>query len=114
MKHQTRRMLCMLLTVCLFLSVIPAKADGIDVKSLQKRLLELGYEIGTADGIIGKKTTAAVLLAQIILDGQRFDVELTGVPDEKTAELIMKKENSELLQTLVKGSWVSQDRNRMS
>ncbi len=107
MKHQARGMICMILAACLFLSVIPARADGIDVKSLQKRLLELGYEIGTADGIIGKKTTAAILLAQTILAEQESDVQPTGVPDEKTAELIMKKENSELLQTLVKGSWGS-------
>ena len=107
MKHQIRRIICAMLAVCLLLSVIPAGADGIDVKSLQKRLLALGYEIGTADGIIGKKTTAAILLAQTILADQGFDVQPTGVPDEKTSELIMQKENSELLQMLVKGSWGS-------
>lgn len=37
---------------------------GEDVRSAQKRLLELGYQPGNADGIYGPKTKAAVLAFQ--------------------------------------------------
>ena len=107
MKYQVRKTVCALLALCLFLSFMPARAEGTDIRFLQERLLVLGYEIGKADGIIGKKTTAAILLAQTILAEQGFDVRPDGAPDEKTVELIMQEENGDLLQTLVKGSWGS-------
>ena len=104
---QFRKTVCAVLAVCLFLSFMPARAEETDIKSLQERLLTLGYEIGKADGIIGKKTTAAIQLAQTILADEGFDVQPTGSPDAKTVDLIMQEENGELLQTLVKGSWGS-------
>ena len=107
MRLQIRKTTCVILAVCLFLSFMPVRAEETNLKSLQKRLIVLGYEIGKADGIIGKKTTAAILLAQTILADQGFDVQPTGIPDEKTVELIMQEENGDLLQTLVKGSWGS-------
>ena len=96
-----------MLAVCLLLPFLPAQAEGTDIKALQTRLLDLGYEIGKADGIFGKKTSAAIALAQTLLAEQGFDVQSTGTPDVKTVELIMKEENSGLLQMLVKGSWGS-------
>ena len=107
MRSHFRKTMCAVLAVCLFLSFLPAQAEETDIKALQTRLLDLGYEIGQADGIFGKKTYAAVALAQTLLMDEGFDVMPTGSPDAKTVELIMKEENTELLQMLVKGSWGS-------
>ena len=100
-----RRRLCAVLAVCLAFLSLSVKAEKTDIRKLQERLLSLGYEIGAADGIQGEKTTAAILLAQTLLAGKGHDVQLTGSPDEKTAELIMQEENSGLLRTLLRGSW---------
>ena len=105
MNHRTRRMLCAVLAACLCLSFLPVRAEAPDLKALQKRLLALGYEIGEADGILGKKTSAAVLLAQTLLADSGFDVSPDGIPDAKTTELILKEENGPLLRTLLKNSW---------
>ena len=107
MRLSIRKKICVMLAVCLLLPFLPAQAEGTDIKALQTRLLDLGYEIGKADGIFGKKTSAAIALAQTLLAEQGFEVQSTGTPDVKTVELIMKEENSGLLQMLVKGSWGS-------
>ncbi len=106
-----RRHVISLLVLCLTLFFVPVKADNaVDLTSLQQRLLSLGYEIGTADGIFGTKTKSALLLAQTLLADAGFEVALTGQPDTTTAALIMKEENSALLRTLLKGSWGSRVR----
>ena len=105
MRVQVRRVLCTVLAVCLLGFVLPASADGTDIKALQKRLISLGYEIGTADGIVGKKTTAAIMLVQTALQESGYDVQPTGVPDPETVSLIMQAENTDLLRTLRIGSW---------
>ena len=46
-----RGILALLLGLCLLFAAPGTRAEGTDLKSLQERLLELGYEIGTADGI---------------------------------------------------------------
>ena len=102
MRAHFRQMLCAVWIVCFFF--LPAKAEGTDMKNLQKRLLSLGYEIGEADGIFGEKTASAVLLAQTLLADEGFGVTPTGKPDRKTTELILQEENSELLRTLLRGS----------
>ena len=102
-----RRMICAVLAACLFPALLPAQAEETDLKTLQARLIRLGYEIGTADGILGQKTTAAIALAQALLAGQGYDVQATGIPDAKTAELILQEENNGILRTLMKGSWGS-------
>ena len=38
----------------------PAPIVGDDVRELQERLLELGYDLGRADGIFGRRTAAAI------------------------------------------------------
>ncbi len=103
MKNRLRRTVCAILALCLF-TVLPVNAERADLKTLQERLLVLGYEIGQADGILGEKTIAAISLAQTLLAEQGTGVTPTGNPDEKTVELIMREENSELLRTLLKGS----------
>lgn len=102
---QIRRMLCMALAACLLCSALPVLAEGTGVKALQERLIFLGYEIGTADGIIGKKTTAAIILAQTALQENGYDVQPSGSPDTMTVSLIMQEENTTLLRTLRSGSW---------
>lgn len=104
MKNRLRKTVCAILALCLFTVFLPAGAERTDLKTLQERLLVLGYEICQADGILGEKTTAAILLAQTLLAEKEAGVTPTGNPDEKTAELIMQEENSELLRTLLKGS----------
>jgi len=110
MEFQFRKLLCVILVICLSFFSFPARAENSDVKKLQERLLSLGYEIGKADGIAGEKTTSAILLAQTLLAGKGYDVQLTGSPDAKTVELIMQEENSELLRALLRGSWGSRVR----
>jgi len=110
MKFHPGRLLCALLSLCLFWLSLPAAAEKTDLKALQSRLLSLGYEIGTADGILGDKTTAAIRLAQAILADHGFSISPTGTPDAKTAELILDEENGDILRTLQKGSWGSRVR----
>ena len=110
MRIRLRRICCALLSVCLLWFSLPAEAEKTDLKTLQSRLLALGYEIGAADGILGEKTTAAILLAQRILADHGFGVSPTGMPDAKTAELILQEENSAVLRTLQEGSWGSRVR----
>ena len=106
-----RQCFILLLVLCLILFLVPVKADTVvDLTSLQQRLLSLGYEIGTADGILGTKTKSALMLAQTLLSDAGFEVSSTGQPDAVTAALIMKEENSALLRTLLKGSWGSRVR----
>lgn len=106
-----RRCFILLLVLCLILFLVPVKADTVvDLTSLQQRLLSLGYEIGTADGILGTKTKSALMLTQTLLSDAGFEVSSTGQPDAVTAALIMKEENSALLRTLLKGSWGSRVR----
>lgn len=100
-----RRMLCMALAVCLLGSALPVWAEGTDMKTLQERLISLGYEIGAADGIVGKKTSAAIMLAQEALQEKGYDVQPSGIPDPETVSLIMQEENTDLLRTLRSGSW---------
>lgn len=38
----------------------PELLHGDDVRELQERLLELGYDLGRADGILGRRTAAAI------------------------------------------------------
>lgn len=106
MNCHPRRLLCLLLVLCLAFAV-PAQAEETDLVKLQERLLALGYEIGAADGIAGTKTSSALLLAQTLLADAGYDVSPTGKADAKTYELIMQAENKDLLRTLLEGSWGS-------
>lgn len=110
MKRRIRRMLCAALAALFCAPALPAGAEETDIRALQVRLITLGYEIGSADGIAGKKTSAAILLAQTLLAEQGFGVQPTGTADAATTELIMREENSGLLRTLIRGSWGSRVR----
>ena len=94
----------MILLLCLAFVFLPGKAETTDLAGLQRRLISLGYEIGKADGVMGPKTAAALLLAQTLLADAGYDVVPTGQADGKTAELVMNEDHGELLRTLLKGS----------
>jgi N-acetylmuramoyl-L-alanine amidase len=51
----------------------PEPLFGDDVRQLQERLLELGYDLGRADGIFGRRTAAALAMFQrevgLVADG---------------------------------------------
>ena len=110
MKYRCRGLLCVLLSLCLLCGFSAVKAEETDLVALQQRLLALGYEIGAADGIMGTKTSSALLLAQTLLADAGYEVMPTGEPDVKTAELILQEENDDLLRTLLVGSWGSRVR----
>lgn len=102
-----RKAACALLALCLALVLSPVRAEGTDLIRLQERLLTLGFEIGKADGALGPKTSSAIRLAQVLLAESGYDISPTGKPDAETAAQIMREENSDLLKTLLKGSWGS-------
>jgi N-acetylmuramoyl-L-alanine amidase len=52
--------------------VLPEPLFGDDVRVLQERLLEMGYDLGRADGIMGRRTAAALA---------RFQKEVGLLPD---------------------------------
>ena len=56
---------------------------GEEVRRLQKRLDELGFEPGTADGVYGNATYLAVLLFQ-----SRNGLEMDGAAGEETQKLL--------------------------
>lgn len=107
MKRRFGKLLCGLLIMCQFFTSLPGKAEEPDLLLMQERLLSLGYEIGSADGILGQKTSAALSLVQTLLAGEGYAVSVTGLPDPATAALIMREENEVLLRTLLRGSWGS-------
>ncbi len=116
MKFLFRRLLCVMLVFCLSFAMRQAEAAKSDLAVLQARLLELGYEIDRADGVLGPKTFSAILLAQTLLADSGYSVSPTGQPDAETVKLILEEENAEMLQTLLEGSWgtrVREAQNRL-
>ena len=105
-----KALICLVMILCMFAPLFPSYAEETDLITLQKRLLALGYEIGTADGILGAKTSSAVTLAQTLLADRGYDLIPTGTPDAETVSLIMEEENEDLLRTLMRGSWGSRVR----
>lgn len=70
-------------------------AVGDTVRMAQARLIELGYLAGSADGIFGAKSEAAVSQFQ-----QLHDLEVTGQPDEATMEVLLSDAASKIHPTL--------------
>ena len=66
---------------------LKAGDSGEAVLALQERLLELGYQIGTADGQFGKKTESAIKQVQILAG-----LDVTGVADQATQEVIWSED----------------------
>lgn len=105
MRVRFRKTLCAALAVCLCLCFLPAGAETAGLRALQERLLVLGYEIGVADGILGNKTTSALLLSRTLLESRGISVPADLSPDGELARLILQEENAGLLRTLLRGSW---------
>lgn len=92
---------CLLLCLCFLLFVSNANAlSKTNIREIQNKLLSLGYEIGEADGLIGTKTTTALMIVQELLNGAGHSVPTDGTPDQKTIKLLMDDENQFLLSTL--------------
>ena len=75
-------------TACPCLAASLSKGSrGEDVRKLQRRLTELGFEPGAADGIYGTATYLAVLLFQ-----SRNGLEMNGAAGEKTLKLLYSEQ----------------------
>ena len=91
---KNRRLICFLAALVLALSCLASASAlssstlsigsrGEEVRRLQKRLDELGFEPGTADGVYGNATYLAVLLFQ-----SRNGLEMDGAAGEETQKLL--------------------------
>jgi N-acetylmuramoyl-L-alanine amidase len=91
-KNQSKmifRILAVSLALCLALSVASQAAlgdrtlaqgsKGAEVKDLQKKLTQLGYQLGKVDGLYGKSTAAAVTRFQ-----KNRGLKADGIAGEKT------------------------------
>ena len=63
-------------------------AAQVGVTQIQERLIELGLKSGEADGLLGEETTSAIELFQ-----QMYGLEVTGVADPQTQELLFSESN---------------------
>lgn len=85
------RILAVSLILCLLLSAASQAAlgdrtlsqgsKGAEVKDLQKRLVQIGYQVGKVDGVYGKSTTAAVKRFQ-----KNRGIKADGVAGKKTID----------------------------
>lgn len=89
-------LLCFLLAFFRSASAL-SKSEIVDV---QQRLITLGYEIGEADGLIGSKTTAALMVVQSLLTADGHTVPSDGTLDAETLRLLRDENNDFLLRTL--------------
>ncbi len=70
-----------------FLKEPPITMSKSEILKIQKRLLELGYDPGPADGSMGPKTKGAIKSFQ-----RDNSLEETGIIDEKTKEKLFSKD----------------------
>lgn len=85
------RILTVSLILCLLLSAASQAAlgdrtlsqgsKGAEVKDLQKRLTQIGYQVGKVDGVYGKSTTAAVKRFQ-----KNRGIKADGITGKKTID----------------------------
>lgn len=102
-----KRFLCLLLAgllIPVYACALAPGDTGDEVLRLQKRLLSLGLSTGSADGIYGNQTAAAVKEAQRLLTAAGYGVEENGHADDQTLALIYDAEAEAALQTLLPGS----------
>ena len=99
-----RGMLCAALALGILFAPPAGRAEETDLRTLQARLIFLGYEIGKADGVMGPKTSAAVLLAETLLAEAGYGVIPDGIPEPETAALILEEKTADLLRKLIRGS----------
>ena len=70
-----------------------------DVRALQQRLIDLGYLNGIADGAFGERSQAALKQFQAV-----HGLEATGLPDDKTREVLFSEDARSLPRRLRVGS----------
>lgn len=91
-----KRLVCILMVMIMVFTSVSALAyeelakgsKGEEVVKLQERLIELGYLSGTADGVYGNQTKAAVELFQAVNEVHYI---VTGVADVDTQEELFEK-----------------------
>jgi len=83
---------------------LPKGSKGEEARKLQKRLIELGYLTGSADGIYGNGTAAAVSAFQ-----KQHDLTATGNADIATQELLFSDllGFTQSISLMVENEWVS-------
>lgn len=69
-------------------SIIKVGSRGEEVRQMQQRLYELGYPVGSVDGVAGSKTIEAVVLFQKI-----NDIEADGIAGPKTLNILFSGKN---------------------
>lgn len=94
-ESKTFRILTISLILCLVLSAASQAAlgdrtlsqgsKGAEVKDLQKRLVQIGYQVGKVDGIYGKSTTAAVKRFQ-----RNRGIKADGIAGKKTIDELIR------------------------
>ena len=104
----TRKVLTTILTLLIFISLYPlaqaAETIPLD-KSLnkdkiyraQKRLMELGYDSGLIDGILGGKTKSAIKEFQ-----REKGVPVTGILDQRTTKMLFSSKNQSKVESYPK------------
>jgi ankyrin repeat protein len=86
--YQMRNITIVILMIFFSASLLPlgyAESDDHNVYQVQKNLRELGYDPGSTDGILGKKTISAVKSFQ-----QDNGLPVTGQLDEQTRTNLLK------------------------
>jgi peptidoglycan hydrolase-like protein with peptidoglycan-binding domain len=68
----------------------PAQTAPWDIEGVQNRLVELGYDVGEVDGLLGPKTRAALRAFQ-----QNRGLSVTGLPDGATQRALFADETPE-------------------
>lgn len=94
-QNQIFRIMAACLTLCLVLSTVSYGAlgdrtlskgsRGSEVKDLQKRLVQIGYQVGAVDGNYGEKTVAAVTRFQ-----KNRGLKADGIAGEETIQALKK------------------------
>ena len=90
--RRLRKFLAALLLAVLCLALIPsieapAQTAPWDIEAVQNRLVELGYDVGEVDGLLGPKTRTALRSFQ----GDR-GLPITGLPDGDTQQALLAAE----------------------
>ena len=103
-----RTLLAVLAALLLFATSLEAAERNIGIKELQEGLIELGYDVGTADGILGPTTRDAIRAFQrdkkLEPNGKysgfllfKVNVEVSLAREQKSAEGRKKTRDKERL-----------------
>lgn len=93
--NRARRVLATLLVAFVWIALVtpleaPAQDPPWDIEGIQRRLVELGYEAGEVDGLLGPKTRAALRAFQA-----DRNLPVNGLPDGPTQDALFAPEPPE-------------------